>query len=654
MGESQGQNQFNMPDGTGYVIFVTEKPSVGQEYRKVLNVQQEGKTDGYVKGYSQTLKRKVIITWCVGHLCSLAYPEEYDEELKKWSLNTLPFLPQQYKYSVIDTVKKQFNIIKGLYHDANLDAIYYAGDSGREGIYIQALVRQMAGHKNGIVEKVVWIDSFTEAEILKGIRDAKDIQAYRNMINAGYMRAIEDYAVGINFSRALSCKYGYPFKQYIGEAKSSIAVGRVMTCVLGMVVEREREIRSFTEIPYYKLVADSGFTTEWKADEKSVFYESPYLYNESGFKTQERAQFLLDTLNKDKTLTVEKLKVSEEKKNAPLLYNLAELQFDCSKKYKISPDETLAIIQSLYEKKLVTYPRTDARVLSSAVAAEISTNLNGIAKLGYKRDVVMAIAKNQWHKSIVKSRYVDDSKITDHFAIIPTGYIVGADTLKGKEQDVYRDIIDRFLCIFFPPAIYAKTEIVMSHSMRERFYGSKKVIKEYGYMEVLDDKPVKEISGIEGLKKGQQIQAAFSIKEGKTTPPKRYSSGSIVIAMENAGKLIEDEALREQIKGSGIGTSATRAEIIKKLVKKNYLQLNTKTQILTPAISGEALYDVVKGTVPVLLKPEMTANWEKGLTGVEAGKVAFTEYRQKLEKYIAGEVEKIKNNSQTFKSFLAN
>lgn len=623
-------------------IIITEKPLVAQEYRKVLKVQSNGKTDGYIEGFSPVMNRNIVITWCIGHLCTLSYPEVYDKNLEKWSLDTLPFLPEEYKYEVISSVKKQFGIVKKLYHDKALAAIYYAGDAGREGIYIQALVRQIAGHKAGVKERVVWIDSYTEREILNGIRNAKDIADYKLKIDAAYMRAIEDYAVGINFSRALSCKYGYNFKGHVGDKKASIAVGRVMTCVLGMVVEREREIRNFVETPFYKVEADTGFLTEWKTDEKSAYYGSPFLYNESGFKELEKAKYLIDTLSKDKHLTVENVKVTEEKKGAPLLFNLAEIQYECSKKYKISPDETLAVIQSLYEKKLVTYPRTDARVLSSAVAGEIHINLNGLAKLGYKTDLVMKIAQNQWHRKLQKSPYVDDSKITDHYAIIPTGHIEGADALTEMELLIYHDIIDRFLCIFYPASVFTKAEVVLSHTMQEHFYGSKKTLKEYGYLEVLDNRPAMEANLMSQVSKGQVLEADFRIKEGKTTPPKRYSSGSMVLTMENAGKMIEDETLREQIKGCGIGTSATRAETIKKLVSKGYLQLNKKTQILTPGFAGEAVYDIVKGTIPVLLKPEMTANWEKGLDGVEKGTVSAADYKQKLENYVRHEVEKIK------------
>lgn len=631
----------------GKTVFITEKPSVAQDYRKALKVNVSGKHDGYMEGHSDVLNKQVCITWCVGHLCTLSYPEVYNENLKKWSLDTLPFLPAEYKYEVIPDVKKQFAIVKKLYHDADLEAIYYAGDAGREGLYIQMLVRQLAGVKSGITERIVWIDSHTEREILKGIQDAKPLSVYQTRKEAAYMRAIEDYAIGINFSRALSCQYGYDFNKRIGgDKRISIDVGRVMTCVLGMIVEREREIKEFQEIPFYKLEANTGFTSEWKAVEGSAYHESVFLYNESGFKERDKAELLLNTLNNDKHLEVEDAKSSTEKKKAPLLFNLAEIQFFCSKKYKISPDQTLAVIQSLYEKKLVTYPRTDARVLSTAVAGELNINLNGLAKLGYKKDIVMKIAQNGWYKGIEKTHYVDDSKITDHYAIIPTGNYENSGTLTEQELNIYHDIIDRFLCIFYPAAVYQKTEVVLKHVMGERFFTSKKTIQEYGYFEVLDEKPEKESSVIHNIKKGQVLDATYEVKEGKTTPPKRYSSGSMVIAMENAGKMIEDEALREQIKGSGIGTSATRAETIKKLCKKGYISLNSKTQILTPTGIGECVYDIVKDTLPALLKPDITASWEKGLEGIEKGVVTQEQYKQKMEQYVTGEIQNIKDKRE--------
>lgn len=628
---------------TKYTIVTTEKPSVAQEYRKVLQINQTAKKDGYIEGYSQAINQNVIITWCVGHLCTLSYPEVYDPNMKKWDINRLPFLPSEYKYEVINSVKKQFEIIKKLYNRPDIEAIYYAGDAGREGIYIQMLVRQMAGVKSGLTERVVWIDSYTEKEILRGIRDAKDIKEYEKKTSAAYMRAIEDYAVGINFSRALSCRYGEEFNKRIASEKwKPIAVGRVMSCVLGMIVERERAVKNFVETPFYKVEADTGFSSEWKAVENSAYYNSPLLYNEYGFIKREDAERFVNTLKKTPSLIVDEITVKEEKKAAPLLFNLAEIQFECSKKYKISPDETLSVIQSLYEKKLVTYPRTDARVLSSAVAHEIGINLNGLAKLGYKHDLVLKIAQNQWHKKLPHSFYCDDSKITDHYAIIPTGYIVGTDTLNERELNIYYDIIDRFLSIFFPPAVYVKADAVLRHATNEKFFTSRKSIKEYGYLEVLNDKPPMNPNQLTTLVNGQSLNAAFSVKEGKTTPPKRYTSGSMVIVMENAGKMIEDEELRAQIKGSGIGTSATRAEIIKKLVALGYISLNRKTQILTSTVVGECVYDILTASIPQLLKPEMTASWEKGLAGIEDGKISAEVYRKKMEQFVTVEVNKIK------------
>lgn len=636
----------------GRIVFVTEKPSVAREYVKVLGIKQEGKADGYVEGYSDFLKSAVAVTWCIGHLVTMSYPEIYDEDLKKWSLDTLPFLPDTYRYEVIADpgIRRQFAIIKRLYNDKNTDAIYYAGDSGREGIYIQALVRMQAGVRPGVLEKVVWIDSQTEDEIKRGIREAKDISAYNDLIASGYTRAIEDYAVGINFSRVLSCRFGREFNNHIGSNKwTTLSVGRVMTCVLGMIVQREREIRNFVETPFYRIEAQEQnlkATFEWKADEKSSYFESPLLYNETGFLKKEDAQALVEKFEKNPALTVEDIKTSRETKGAPLLYNLAEIQFECSKKYRISPDRTLQVVQSLYEKKLVTYPRTDARVLSSAVAKEIHNNLVGLSKAGFQENTA-TILSNKWENKLLNSVYVNDSKITDHYAIIPTGIVPNRNDLSELENDIYNDIARRFLCIFYPPAVFLKTSAVLIHDNKEHFYGSKKVLKEYGWYEVLPNelRPEIEENKLVSLEKGSVINADFSVKEGKTTPPKRYSSGSIILAMENAGKMIEDEELREQIKGSGIGTSATRAEIIKKLISNKYIDLNPKTQILTPDNIGEAVYDVVNSILPELLSPEMTANWEKGLSLIEAGALKENDYRKKLESYVASGVEKVKNSA---------
>lgn len=634
-----------MSPATKYTVIVTEKPSVAQEYKKVLNVNTTEKTDGYIKGYSDVLNTNTIITWCVGHLCTLSYPQAYSDDLEVWSLETLPFLPKEYKYEVIPTVKKQFGIIKQIYNSkiVPIEKILYAGDAGREGLYIQMLVRQMAGVSKEIEERIVWIDSYTESEILRGIKEAKPLSSYKLQTDAAYIRAIEDYMVGINFSRALSVKFGQAYLAKTGLKKGAVAVGRVMTCVLSMIVEREREIRNFKETPFYGIVGKIGtLETKWKAVEGTRYFESPSLYNETGFKVCADANKLCLELSNEPNLTVTELKITEENKKAPLLFNLAEIQNFCSGKYKMSPDETLSVIQSLYEKKLVTYPRTDARVLSSAVAKEISVNLNGLIKLGYKTDFMRTIASNRWHVNLEKTHYTDDSKITDHYAIIPTGYTNGADSLSEKEQNIYHDIIDRLLCIFYPPAKYIKAEAEFTHSTGENFFLSQKTLKEYGYLAVIKSDEIIAENEISKIKKGAVLPTEFVVKEGRTTPPKRYTSGSMIIAMENAGKLIEDEELRAQIKGAGIGTSATRAAIIEKLIKNSHIDLNKKTQVLTPLIAGECIYDIVKDVIPEFLRPDMTASWEKGLEQIEKGIITPEVYRQKLEEYVTREVNKIK------------
>lgn len=633
------------------MIIITEKPSVAQDYRKYLQVNSTEKNDGYIEGYSTVFNKEVIITWARGHLVTMSYPQAYDESLKQWSLDSLPFLPAEYKYEVIADVKKQFYTIKKLYHRDDIDAIYYAGDSAREGLYIQMLIRQIAGVKRGITEKVVWIDSTTEKEILRGIREAKDISAYQLKKESAYMRAIEDYAVGINFSRALTCKFGADFNKTLGTSSwTSISAGRVMSCVLGMIVSREREIKNFVVTPFYRVVADvAGVTANWKAVSTSAWFESPLLYNETGFIKESDASLLVNTMQKTPTLTVDKVKTTEEKKGASLLFNLAELQYFCSKKYKISPDDTLAVAQKLYEAKMITYPRTDARVLSTAIASDLRDNLNGLAKFGYKSHFIKIIAQNGWHHNIVKSPYVDDAKISDHYAIIPTGNTASVNELSDLELNIFYDIIERFLCIFFPPCVYEKTEVVFAHVLGERFFASAKTIKSVGFMAILDETTETEENPLSLLKEGDEFNdIPFSIKEGTTTPPKRYTSGSMVIAMENAGKMIEDEELRANIIGSGIGTSATRASIIKKLVDISYIQLNKKTQILTPTVIGESVYDILLANMPALLSPEMTASWEKGLTEIEDGKVTAEEYRRKLEKYVTDEVNKIKQSQSSF------
>lgn len=626
-----------------YNIIITEKPSVAREYVKVLKLSESDKKDGYVEGKSAVDGRDYRITWAVGHLVTLSYPEVYDENLKKWSMDTLPFLPESYKYEVLKDTKKQYSVIRKLYNDKDIETIYYAGDSGREGIYIQMLIRMAAGHSKGVSEKVVWIDSQTEAEILRGIKEAKPLSAYQNLIHAAYMRAIEDYAIGINFSRALSCKFGYAFNKEIASAKyKPISVGRVMTCVLGMIVKREREIKDFKETVFYRVSALCGdFTAKWKAIEGTRYFESPDVYNNEGFLQYSNANAFKGQLETNPVLTVTKAESKTEKKNPPMLYNLAEIQNDCSKLFKLSPDETLEAIQALYERKLVTYPRTDARVLSTAIAKEIDKNLRGLAKKEYKKDIAENILNSKTYIGLEKTKYCDDSKITDHYAIIPTGE-GDADALKGIHVDVYQLIIRRFLSIFYPAAEYKKVELELKHSDNEYFYVSDKILKKRGYMEVTGEGEILPDSKLMSVKEGDTVNAAYQITEGKTTPPKRYTSGSMILAMENAGNLIEDEELRNQIKSCGIGTSATRGGIIKKLCENSYITLEKKTQILKPLIAGEKIYDIVDDNLQALLSPQMTASWEKGLSQIEEGKVSREVYQQKLDNYIRAEVESIK------------
>ena len=625
-------------------IVVTEKPLVAREYAKVLGV--EGNHDGYIEN------DEWIITWCVGHLVTLSYPEAYDPDLKEWKDETLPFLPKQYKYEVIANVRKQFNTVKQLYNRSDISTIYFAGDSGREGIYIQALVRNAAGHTNGIDERVVWIDSQTEEEILNGIRDAKPYSAYSKMIASGYERAIEDYATGINFSRMLSIRYGHLANNYAATKKyRPIAVGRVMTCVLGMIVDREREIENFHVTPFYKIHNTlNGIDAEWKAVSSSRMYNSSKLYSDTGFKDDADCKEFIRTL--PSCIKIEKLEKKIEKKGAPFLFNLAELQGECTKRFKISPDETLQIAQSLYEKKLTTYPRTDSRVLSTAVAMEIGKNLSGLAN-GYTGDCAQTaqeLVNKQAFKDIARTKYTDDSKVTDHYAIIPTGS--GYSSLNGLsdlEKNVFDLIVRRFLSIFMPPAEY-QTVKMTEDAGGEKFFASAKVLLSPGYMEIAglpaNDKKA-DISVFNSLAEGQEYAASYSTKKGETAPPKRYTSGSMVLVMENAGNLIEDEELRAQIKSTGIGTSATRAEIIKKLITLEYISLNKKTQILTPAPLGNIIYEIVAHTIPDLLNPKMTASWEKGLDGIYSGEITCEAYRANLEDYVRKEIEKIRNESDT-------
>ena len=635
-------------------LLITEKPSVAMEFAKALKITTNRK-NGYLESNDW------IITWCVGHLVTMSYPEKYDEKLKFWRLDTLPFIPKEWKYEIIPNVQNQFNIVKELMQREDIDTIYNAGDSGREGEYIQRLVFMMAKPNPNAKMKRVWIDSQTEEEILRGIKDAKDLSEYDSLSDSAYLRAKEDYLIGINFSRLLSIIYGRRVAKKINEEKVSISVGRVMTCVLGMVVQREREIRNFVKTPYYKIIGNFGdeeknLSAEWKVQEKSEFFESNKLYNESGFKKEADAKKLILSL-KDKRAVIEELKKSKQKENPPLLFNLAEVQNECTKKFKIKPDETLEVIQDLYEKKLVTYPRTDARVLSTAVAKEISKNLNGLAK-GFKDEEIQLIINKmideKYSTNLQKTKYVNDSKITDHYAIIPTGQgFENYEKLSNLSKNIYKLIVKRFLSIFYPPAQYEKVSITIDVE-GEKFYTSNRVCVNLGYLEITKGKDVqeekenaKEESGINPeilrkIKKGQNIDIInFETKESETNPPNRYNSGSMILAMENAGKLIEEEELREQIKGAGIGTSATRAEIIKKLERIKYIQINTKTQIITPTEKGESIFDVVYNSMPDMLNPKLTASWEKGLDMVAKKEIKPEIFMDKLQNYIKSKINKL-------------
>ena len=642
-------------------LLITEKPSVAMEFAKVLKITANRK-NGYIES------DEWIITWCVGHLVTMSYPEVYDEKLKFWRLDTLPFIPQEWKYEIIPAVQNQFKIVQSLLQREDVEEIYNAGDSGREGEYIQRLVFMMAKPNPNAKIKRVWIDSQTEEEIQRGIREAKDESEYDSLSDSAYLRAKEDYLIGINFSRLLTIIYGRRVANQIQEDRASISVGRVMTCVLGMVVSREREIRNFVKTKYYKIIGEFGnqdgsFKAEWKVNEKSKLFESAKLYNESGFKKEEDAKSFITSLE-GKKATITELKKSKQKENAPLLFNLAEVQNECTKRFKIKPDETLEIIQNLYEKKLVTYPRTDARVLSSAVAKEISKNLNGLVK-GYKNEEVQGLLNKmiseRYSTNLIKTKYVNDSKITDHYAIIPTGQgFENFDKLPDLQKQVYNVIVKRFIAIFYPPAQYNKVSLTVSVE-NETFNASGKVCTDLGYLEVLKPKNTNKQSAdktqtvendeqkfennldvFKNLKKGQEVEANnYEIKDAETSPPSRYNSGSIILAMENAGKLIEDEELREQIKGAGIGTSATRGEIIKKLEKIKYIEINSKTQIVTPTKKGEAIYDVVFYSMPDMLNPKLTASWEKGLDMVAKKEIQPDEFMIKLKKYINSKFDKL-------------
>ena len=657
-------------------LLITEKPSVAMEFAKVLKCGGNRK-DGYIESDSW------VITWCVGHLVTMSYPDKYDENLKFWRLDTLPFMPKEYKYEVIPNVEKQFNTVKSLLLREDVGCIYVATDSGREGEYIYRLVENQIGLK-GKQRKRVWIDSQTEEEIKRGIEQAKDLSEYDSLCNSAYLRAKEDYLIGINFSRLLSIIYGRRMAKDMGEEKISISVGRVMTCVLGMVVQREREIRNFEKTPYYKIIGtfgeeNSSFTAEWKVTEKSKMWESPKLYNESGFRKEEEAKDFILAL-KDKKAIITEVKKSKTKENAPLLFNLAEIQNEATKRFKIKPDQTLEIIQNLYEKKLVTYPRTDARVLSTAVAKVISKNLNGLAK-GFKDEEIQGyiqkMVAEKYSTDLVKTKYVNDSKITDHYAIIPTGQgFENYDSLPDLQKQMYKVIVKRFLSIFYPPAEYSKIsvtiEVESEAEKKEQFSASGKVCEKLGYLEITkndsknkeaktNNEVVQEQSQIEQkakeeelgdstnnleilkkLKKGETIEVLnYETKTSETSPPSRYNSGSMILAMENAGKLIEEEELREQIKGAGIGTSATRAEIMKKLERIGYIAINTKTQIITPTVKGEKIYDVVYRSMPDMLNPKLTASWEKGLDMVSKKEIQPDEFMEKLSSYINSKFDKL-------------
>ena len=663
-------------------LYIAEKPSVAQEFAKALKINGQ-RRDGYLESQDS------VVTWCVGHLVTMSYPEKYDIKYKRWSLDTLPFLPREFKYEVIPGVQKQFEIVKGLLNREDVDTIYVCTDSGREGEYIYRLVAQMAG-VHGKKEKRVWIDSQTEEEIMRGIREAKDLSAYDNLSASAYLRAKEDYLMGINFSRVLTLRYGNSVSNYLNTKYQAISVGRVMTCVLGMVVRREREIRAFVKTPFYRVLScialeGENFEGEWRAVEGSRYFQTPYLYKENGFKEKAYAEKLIQELSVSQPLqcTVEKIERKKENRNPPLLFNLAELQNVCSKLFKISPDETLKIVQELYEKKLVTYPRTDARVLSTAAAKEIYKNISGLRNYEHTAEIAQHIIEQGNYKNLAKTRYVNDKQITDHYAIVPTGQ--GLNALRSVSltaQRVYETIVRRFVCIFYPPAVYQKISLV-TKIQNESFFSSFKVLLDEGYLKIATNSFAKRkaadamssvnragaadsegseeedpdtgknggnkaddsaedmacdtrlLAALQNLKKGDILSVdSLSIKEGETSPPKRYNSGSMILAMENAGQLIEDEELRAQIKSCGIGTSATRAEILKKLCNIKYLALNKKTQVITPTLLGEMIFDVVNCSIRQLLNPELTASWEKGLNYVAEGSITELEYMDKLEHFV--------------------
>ena len=636
-------------------LFITEKPSVAREFAAALNINAKNR-DGYMEG------DKAVITWCVGHLVTMSYPDQYDPALKKWDLETIPFIPDTFKYETIPGVQKQFNIVSSLLNREDIDTIYVCTDSGREGEYIYRLVDQQANVSKDKKKKRVWIDSQTKEEVIRGVKEAKDLSEYDNLAAAAYLRAKEDYLMGINFSRVLTLKYGWTLGNYLNQKRSLVvAVGRVMTCVLGMIVKREREIRTFVPTPFYRILGHFDcqrfeVEAEWKAVKGSKYFESKKLYKDNGFLDKKDAQEFIKYLedgSNNETIVVSSSK-RQEKKNPPLLYNLAELQNECSKRFKLSPDETLKVVQDLYEKKLVTYPRTDARVLSSAVAKEIYKNIGGLNNYTPLSGFANEIMQGKKYQGIIKSKYVDDKKITDHYAIIPTGQAVGSlSRISEMGQKVYDVIARRFLSIFMPPAVYLKIKLE-TQTKGEAFFANFKMLKDPGYLKVTGMGGQKkeaqlteeQIHAISSLKKGMSLPVKdYTIKDGTTSAPKRYNSGSLILAMENAGQLIEDEDLREQIKGSGIGTSATRAEIVKKLVSNKYIALNKKTQIVTPTLTGEMIVNVVSASIGSLLNPTLTASWEKGLTYVAEGSVTEEEYMQKLDKFVTQKTNIVKQNN---------
>ncbi len=653
-------------------LYIAEKPSVAREFAKALGIKNADKT-GSREGFIES--DDSIITWCVGHLITMSYPESYNPELKKWSMQTIPFIPEEYKYEVIKPAENQFNVVTRLLNRDDVECIYVCTDSGREGEYIYRLVDMEAKVGDKKKKKRVWIDSQTEEEILRGIKEAKDLSEYDNLSDSAFLRAQEDYLMGINFSRVLTLKYSQTVKNYLKTDKCVIAVGRVMTCVLGMIVKREREIRDFVPTPFYRVVAKlDGFDAEWKAIEKTRYFESPLLYKENGFKKEENAAKLVSELeyNKPVELDVKKVEKKNEKKTPPMLYNLAELQNDCSRLFKISPTDTLNIVQELYEKKLVTYPRTDARVLSTAVAKEIYKNINGLKKYQPVAEFADNIIAQGGYKGIVKSKYVNDKQITDHCAIIPTGQGLGAlNSVSNVAKQVFDLIARRFLSIFYPAAVYEKVSLVLTRELNgvdysdknnepEHFFANFKRLVSPGYLKISnqnqsekkDDEKLSEqmLQTLDKLKKGQKLPVEkLEIKEGQTSAPKRYSSGTLILAMENAGQLIEDEELRSQIKGSGIGTSATRDSIITKLVTNKYIALNKKTQIVTPTFLGEIIYDVVYYSINSLLRAEMTASWEKGLTGVADGSISKEEYKEKMNSFVKKNTELVKSLDNQYK-----